>query len=57
VIAGAVVDGLVRAGLIESNMKFPAATFLLTDKGLAAVMAHHRQRADADRLRATSAEQ
>ncbi|MCS6828562.1 MAG: hypothetical protein NZ553_18255 [Caldilinea sp.] len=28
-----VVDALVRAGLIESNMKFPAATFLLTDKG------------------------
>lgn len=39
VIAGAIVDGLVRARLIESNMKFPAATFLLTDKGLAAVMA------------------
>lgn len=27
------VDRLVRAGWIESNMKFPAATFLLTDKG------------------------
>lgn len=39
VIAGAIVDGLVRARLIESNMKFPAATFLLTGKGLAAVMA------------------
>lgn len=34
-IAATVVDGLLRAGLIESNMKFPAATFLLTDKGLA----------------------
>lgn len=31
---GAAVDALERAGLIESNMKFPAATFLLTDKGL-----------------------
>lgn len=28
------VDGLVRAGLIESNMKFPVATFLLTDKAV-----------------------
>jgi len=35
-LVGAVVDSLVRAGLIESNMKFPAATFLLTDKGVAA---------------------
>lgn len=36
-VAATVVDGLLRAGLIESNMKFPAATFLLTDKGLAVV--------------------
>lgn len=36
-VAGAIVDGLVRAGLLESNMKFPVATFLLTDKGRAAV--------------------
>lgn len=35
-VAPDVVDSLVRAGLIESNMKFPTATFLLTDKGLAA---------------------
>lgn len=32
-VASTAVDGLARAGLIESNMKFPAATFLLTDKG------------------------
>ncbi len=32
-VKAGVVDALVRAGLIESNMKFPAATFLLTDKG------------------------
>lgn len=32
-VAATAVDGLARAGLIESNMKFPAATFLLTDKG------------------------
>lgn len=38
-VAPDVVDSLVRTGLIESNMKFPAATFLLTDKGLAAVQA------------------
>jgi hypothetical protein len=35
-VDAAVVDSLERAGLIESNMKFPAATFLLTDKGIAA---------------------
>lgn len=35
-VDGADVDSLLRAGLIESNMKFPAATFLLTDKGAAA---------------------
>lgn len=29
-------DRLERSGLIESNMKFPAATFLLTEKGNAA---------------------
>jgi len=28
-----VVSGLVRRGLIDSNMKFPAATYLLTEKG------------------------
>ncbi len=35
-VDAAVVDSLERSGLIESNMKFPAATFLLTDKGVAA---------------------
>ncbi|MFN3981183.1 MAG: hypothetical protein ACK4SA_12450 [Caldilinea sp.] len=34
-VDAAVVDSLERDGLIESNMKFPAATFLLTDKGVA----------------------
>ena len=29
------VASLLRLGLLESNMKFPAATFLLTDKGVA----------------------
>jgi len=33
-VDGATVGSLERAGLIESNMKFPAATFLLTDKGI-----------------------
>lgn len=33
VIADAVVDNLRSRGLIDSNMKFPAATYLLTDKG------------------------
>lgn len=32
----AVVDTLLAQGLIESNMKFPAATFLLTETGAAA---------------------
>lgn len=35
-IAEADVIQLEKLGLIESNMKFPAATFLLTEKGLAA---------------------
>lgn len=34
-VDAAVVASLERGGLIESNMKFPAATFLLTDKGIA----------------------
>jgi len=29
------IASLLHQGLLESNMKFPAATFLLTDKGLA----------------------
>lgn len=33
-LPAAVVMYLERHGLIESNMKFPAATFLLTDKGV-----------------------
>lgn len=36
-IAPAVVERLHRQRLIESNMKFPAAVFLLTDKGAAEV--------------------
>jgi hypothetical protein len=35
-VNAAIVDSLERSGLIESNMKFPAAAFLLTDKGIAA---------------------
>ena len=35
-VDAAVVASLERSGLIESNMKFPAAMFLLTDKGVAA---------------------
>ncbi|GIK76172.1 MAG: hypothetical protein BroJett021_51600 [Chloroflexota bacterium] len=34
-VDAAIVDSLERGGLIESNMKFPAATFLLTDRGVA----------------------
>ena len=33
-ILAALVQRLERAGLIESNMKFPAATFMLTDEGV-----------------------
>ena len=32
-VDAAVVDALLAQGLIESNMKFPAATFLLTETG------------------------
>jgi hypothetical protein len=35
-VSAATVDGLERGGFVESNMKFPAATFLLTEKGGAA---------------------
>lgn len=34
-VAASDVESLLTRGLIASNMKFPAATFLLTDKGLA----------------------
>jgi uncharacterized protein YjhX (UPF0386 family) len=34
VVSEAVVTSLKGQGLIESNMKFPAATYLLTDKGV-----------------------
>jgi len=34
-----VAAALVEAGLIDSNKKFPAATFWLTDKGRAALAA------------------
>jgi uncharacterized protein YjhX (UPF0386 family) len=36
-IQPAVVEPLQRQRLIESNMKFPAAVFLLTERGAAAV--------------------
>ena len=32
-VDSATVQALRERGLIESNMKFPAATYLLTDKG------------------------
>ena len=32
-IDAALVMALAHLGLVQSNMKFPAATFLLTDKG------------------------
>jgi len=32
-IADAVVDGLSAVDLIQSNLKFPAATYLLTNRG------------------------
>lgn len=32
-VAWETVDGLRERGLIDSNKKFPAATYLLTDKG------------------------
>lgn len=32
-ISSTIVETLYRQGLIESNQKFPAATYLLTDKG------------------------
>ena len=35
-IAADIVEALVEAGQIDSNKKFPAATFWLTDKGRAA---------------------
>ena len=37
-VAPALVDALIGLGLLQSNMKFPAATFLLTDKGVAVAM-------------------
>jgi hypothetical protein len=36
-IAPADAEKLLTLGLIDSNMKFPAATFLITPKGVAAV--------------------
>lgn len=39
VIAARLVDSLERGGFLQSNMKFPAATLLLTEKGLAATTA------------------
>jgi hypothetical protein len=37
-IEAALVAALADRGLLQSNMKFPAATFLLTDKGVAVAM-------------------
>ena len=37
-IEAALVAAATDLGLLQSNMKFPAATFLLTDKGVAVAM-------------------
>lgn len=37
VVAPAVVESLERHGYLQSNLKFPAATLLLTERGLQAV--------------------
>lgn len=46
VLDSAVVEGLKQAGLIASNMKFPAASYLLTEHGAraAASLARSSQR-------------
>ena len=36
-VASAVVEALERRGYLQSNMKFPAATLLLTERGMQAV--------------------
>lgn len=38
-VDGRVVEALREQGLIDSNKKFPAATYLLTEKGRQAVLA------------------
>ncbi len=38
-VAAGLVDSLERGGYLQSNMKFPAATLLLTEQGLAATAA------------------
>jgi hypothetical protein len=38
IVPAGVVDDLVEQGLIDSNKKFPAATFWLTEKGKALVL-------------------
>jgi hypothetical protein len=37
-VAPVLVAALTGLGLLQSNMKFPAATFLLTDSGVAVAM-------------------
>ena len=37
-VSAALVDSLRNLGLIQSNFKFPAATYVLTDKALAALL-------------------
>ena len=36
-------EALLRQGLVESNMKFPAATFLITPKGVQASRNYYDQ--------------
>jgi hypothetical protein len=38
IVPAEVVDALVEHGLIDSNKKFPAATYWLTEKGKALVV-------------------
>lgn len=38
IVPAGVVDDLVEQGLIDSNKKFPAATYWLTEKGKAFVL-------------------
>ncbi|HEY3418580.1 MAG TPA: hypothetical protein VGM23_17020 [Armatimonadota bacterium] len=38
IVPAGVVDALVEHGLIDSNKKFPAATYWLTEKGKALVV-------------------
>ncbi|RME61774.1 MAG: hypothetical protein D6790_07290 [Caldilineae bacterium] len=40
-VSPSVVEKLVAQGLIQSNQKFPVATYLLTERGRRAAQSHH----------------